>query len=525
MANKSLFASYAGKFLPRAAAKNRAGAPAYEFTPRHKLAQLAMTGTLSNTFYASGREQLAELVAMLPEVDAPFIAKTAIYARKRGHMKDMPALLLAALTVRDPALFQAAFGRVADNGRMVRTFVQIMRSGAVGRKSLGSRPKAMVEQWLNSASDRTLIQASVGQSPSLADVIKMVHPKPASAARRAFYAYLIGKPYDVTLVPDAIRAFEAFKRDASNPVPDVPFQMLTALELTPQHWAEIAKSAGWQMLRMNLNTFDRQCVFAIDGMAELVASRLRDPAEIAKSRVLPYQLMAAYANANTDVPAIVRDALQDAMEFAVANVPAIAGNIVICPDVSGSMSSPVTGYRAGASSKVRCIDVAALVAASLLRTNRQARVLPFECDLVDVDLNPRDTVMTNAAKLAAVGGGGTNCSAPLRKLNKERADVDLVVFVSDNESWVDARADGRTGLMAEWTKLKGRNPAAKLVCIDIQPNGTTQAPEREDVLNVGGFSDAVFDTIASFASGSMGPAHWVGEIEKIELDLSAKGVA
>ena len=51
--------------------------------------------------------------------------------------------------------------------------------------------------------------------------------------------------------------------------------------------------------------------------------------------------------------------------------------------------------------------------------------------------------MTNAAKLASIGGGGTNCSAPLAQLNAERAKVDLVVFVSDNESWVDATPVGR----------------------------------------------------------------------------------
>jgi len=30
------------------------------------------------------------------------------------------------------------------------------------------------------------------------------------------------------------------------------------------------------------------------------------------------------------------------MELAIANVPEIVGSVVVCPDVSGSMSSPVT---------------------------------------------------------------------------------------------------------------------------------------------------------------------------------------
>ena len=50
----------------------------------------------------------------------------------------------------------------------------------------------------------------------------------------------------------------------------------------------------------------------------------------------------------------------------------------MCPDVSGSMHSPVTGFRKGATTAVRCIDVAALVAAAVLRKNPDAEVIPFE---------------------------------------------------------------------------------------------------------------------------------------------------
>lgn len=224
-------------------------------------------------------------------------------------------------------------------------------------------------------------------------------------------------------------------------------------------------------------------------------------------------------NADAAVPQAVRDALQDAMEVALANVPEFGGNVVVCPDVSGSMASPATGYRKGSTSTVRCIDVAALVAASVLRRNPKARVLPFENHVVDIHLNARDTAMTNAAKLAAVGGGGTNCSAPLAQLVRQKAKVDLVLFVSDNQSWVDAsqHAHQGTGTMQEWRKLKAMNPQAKLVCVDIQPTVTTQAKNDADVLNVGGFSDRVFDVVASFASSGAEPDHWVRTIDAVEL--------
>ena len=121
--------------------------------------------------------------------------------------------------------------------------------------------------------------------------------------------------------------------------------------------------------------------------------------------------------------------------------------------------------------------------------------------------------MTNASALAKIGGGGTNCSAPLTLLNQEKANPDLVIFISDNESWADPKANRGTAMMAEWEKLKNRNPKAKLVCIDIVPDITTQAPDRKGILNVGGFSDTVFDIIASFAAGADASQHWIKQIE------------
>jgi 60 kDa SS-A/Ro ribonucleoprotein len=71
--------------------------------------------------------------------------------------------------------------------------------------------------------------------------------------------------------------------------------------------------------------------------------------------------------------------------------------------------------------------------------------------------------------------------------------------------------------MQEWNKFRRRNPQARLVCIDAQPYGTTQAAERDDILNVGGFSDQVFDLIAEFARGTLHADHWIGEISRLRI--------
>lgn len=517
MVNKAIFKTYFGKFLPGTDTKNHEGAAAYAMGPREALAQYAATGTFNGTFYADGADQLEAVQALALEVEPEFLAKVAIYAAEHGHMKDMPVTLLALLSWLDGATFARAFPRVVKSGKMLRGFVAVMRSGAAGRKSLGTRPKKLVEAWIERASTEQFVRAMVGNDPSLPDVIRMVHPKPATAERKALYAWAIGRPYDYGALPALVQAFEAFKRDQSLAVPDVPFQLLTALPLTQKHWAAIARKGNWQMVRQNLNTFARKGVFEERAMVKLIADRLADAEEIRKAKVFPYQLMMAWKMADRAVPEKVHDALQDAMEVAIRNVPEVPGRIVLCPDVSGSMGSPVTGYRKGATSQVRCIDVAGLMAAAFLRRNPKARVLPFENAVVPVALNRRDTVMTNAEKLASIGGGGTNCSAPLKVLADERAKVDLVVFISDNESWVDARPRGQaTAMMTEWARIKRLNPAARLVCLDIQPTVATPAKAGPDVLNVGGFSDAVFGVIAAFASGERGD-HWVKTIEAIDF--------
>lgn len=519
MANKTLFATTPGKLLPRVDAVNAAGGAAYALPPKAALAQYAATGCLNGTFYADAPTQLAAVLALCDAVDPAFIAKAAIHARERGAMKDMPALLAAVLSLRAPALLPAVFARVIDSPKMLRNFVQILRSGVVGRKSLGTAPKRLVQKWLDAASDLTLLNGSVGNDPSLADIVKMMHPRPLNPAREALYGWLIGRKVDEAKLPEVVQRFERAKR-GEGPAPRLDFRLMTGLPLTTADWKALAHGMSWTAARMNLNTLARHGVFAdaADGIVDVLAARLRDPVSVAKAKAFPYQLLVALRMLRAEVPMKIREALQDALEIAIGNVPAVAGQVVVCVDVSGSMGSPVTGYRAGATTAVTCREVAALMAVSLLKRNPLTRVLPFDNALHEVTLNPRDSLVTNAAKLSRLGGGGTDLHLPLARLNLERARADMVVYVSDNQSWLDSRsAPQASATLREWALFKARNPDAKLVCVDVQPYADTQGAEREDILNVGGFGDSVMEVIARFAAGELSPEHWVGEIEKVAL--------
>jgi 60 kDa SS-A/Ro ribonucleoprotein len=541
MANKSLFASLKSRFV-RADTGNEAGGRAYQFTPKHALAQLAATGCFNGAYYAEAEEQLATLKTLIDQMDDnSFLAKLAVYSRQRAMMKDMPVALLLALSKRDTRLFHQVFDRVVDNGRTLRTLVQFVRSGQFGRKGLSYSLQRAVQRWLNTASVEKLLSASIGNDPSLRDVLRLARPTPPDNARRALFGWLTDKPVEKWApateadLPEEVLALAAFRKAETSEAQvrilgnlHARWDLLADTAKGPAVWAAIARKMGPQALRMNLNTLVRHGVIGPDAdpeMVEYVAARLADPEEIRRSRQFPYQFLAAYMHAGDEVPQKIKTALHEAAEIACGNVPELPGPVVIGLDVSGSMGSAVTGRRGrGATSKMRCVDVAALFAAAILRRNPDSVVIPFDTTAYDVRVDPSDSVLSLAERLAAYGGGGTNCSLPLAAANARYHDRRFAgcVLVSDLESWVGVGRGGSTAVVTEWQafvanqkRLGGKEAAPKLVCIDLQPYTTTQAPERSDILNVGGFSDAVFSVMAAFLADDAG--RFAAEVETVEL--------
>jgi 60 kDa SS-A/Ro ribonucleoprotein len=538
--NRNLFGSLFGK-RTRADTVNEAGGRAYRLTPKHALAQLAATGCFNGAFYASDEQQLDTLIALAEQVeDNVFLAKLALYSRERAYMKDMPAALLLILSRRDPALFRRAFARVVDNGRVLRTLFQMLRSGRFGRKSLSYCLQRAFQGWLNGAKVGTLLSASVGNDPSLRDVLRLARPTPADNARRALFGLLTGKPVEAWApateadLPAEAAALAAFRKAATE---DEQVALLEGVRLRwdlladsargPRVWKAIARQMGPQALRMNLNTLLRHGVFTDDvEMVRYVAERIADADEIRRSRQFPYQYLAAYLNAEVALHGPIKEALGRAAEVACGNVPELPEPVLIGLDVSGSMGSPVTGARGrGATSKMRCVDVAALFAAALVRRNPGSVVIPFDTQAYRTTVTPDEPILDLAARLARYGGGGTDCALPLAEANDGYSDRRFAgcVLVSDMESWVGAGRAGSTGVLTQWEqfaatqrRLHGAGwDGPKLVCINVQAYTTAQAPERPDVLNVGGFSDAVFGVVASFLADDS--ERFVREVEAVEL--------
>lgn len=512
--NKKLFANQ--NSVVAANTVNNAGGKAYSKSNQEALASYVVTGCFGDTFYTKAEEQLDKVIALASECDPLFVMQAAMYSRKNALMKDMPVALLAYLAGAGRVdLVKQAFPSVVNNTTELRKFVDMIRSGKFGRKSFGSGLKNLINEFLTSQNEEKLFNGSIG-TPSMKDILTLTHPKPKTTKQEALFGYFIGKDVEATKLPKLVADFELFKKKLTKEVPNVPFRFLTNCELSEKDWAKIGRDMPWNTLRMNLNMLERNGVFKDQDNIDFVAKKLADKAEVKKSSVFPYQLLTTYQTVKDgSMPKEIILALHDALEHATENVPVFPKNTYIAVDVSGSMSSPVTGYGS-AQTKTKCVDAAALFASCIIRQNPLATVLPFDTRLHNVNtLNPRDSVMTNADKLSKYGGGGTACNIAFNYAVGKK--VDLFVMISDNESWADYNSTERTwgsgtGSQAHWKNIKKQNPNAKLVLIDIQPSSTSQVSKDKDVLFVGGFSDNVFSVINEWYNNK--GSDFVGQIQK-----------
>lgn len=510
--NTNLFSSNSrGKSVPATNAVNEAGGVAYARTPEMELAQLAVTGCFGNTFYTKAEDQLKRILDLANKCSPEWVAKVAVYSRQQGLLKDMPAVLCAILATKNTGLLKAVWSRCINDVKMLRNFVQVIRSGVTGRKSFGNAPRNLIRKYFDSRTAEQIFRASLGSNPSIGDIIKLVHPKPKDEATSMTYAYLTGKEVAARgVLPQVLQDYLAFREDQTRPIPDLNFQFLSSLPLTKAQWTQLCRTSSWTTLRMNLNTFQRHGVFEDAKVVKEVIARLTNEDEIAKAKPMPWQLYAAYVNMSDDIPQGVRLALARAADLSLGNIPDLPDNLVIGVDTSGSMQGVITGHR-GAPSKVKCVDVAALFASAMVAKCPTARVIPFDTTYRR-GFKTLGSIVDTAKALSEFGGGGTHCHIPIQESVGKK--VDAIVIISDNESWGIHGYRGSPSMEA-WRQVQQTNPNAKLVCIDITPSRTTQVVDEQNVLNIGGFSDAVFDVLGKFLNGSA--KTWMESINAISL--------
>jgi len=124
---------------------NREGFAAWTPSDSALLEQLAMTGTLGHSFYASAKEQTEEALALLDRAEPEAIAKAIVRGRQEGFIRAFPILGLVKLSVKSPELFQQVFEQVIVTGNDLKDFLDLVRR----MRGLGRGVKRAIHGWLD----------------------------------------------------------------------------------------------------------------------------------------------------------------------------------------------------------------------------------------------------------------------------------------------------------------------------------------------------------------------------------------
>jgi 60 kDa SS-A/Ro ribonucleoprotein len=503
--------------------RNTSGGSGYSLEPHCVVTTLALTLCPSTAQTTREEELSSPLVNAAQDVDSTFLARLAGYCRHRRNLREAPALLCAVLADREGDIFRAAAGQVLDDLQILRRFGYYAKSGLTGRISYGSRLKKFFQRWIDAAPESELFLGSGGRNPSVADLIRLSHPRPKNARRESFYAYLLGRNTRPELLPQVVREFEEFRADSTAHPPDLPVNLLLKTAPAQRELCEIAFRAGWRDTLQYLNAFARGGVFDYGDLSYTVAERLRDPEELRANAAGPEVLFAALGWADPQVPDHVQQALEAALDQVLCQIQLPDDlKIAVALDVSGSMHCPCR-FRPGDLSNgaergsVKLLDLAALFAGGLLQNSLRGLLLGFdEKAWVRHFETTGSALLKEIVHTSGIGAGRSDCAAPLRLLNEKQEKRDLVVLISDNQSWADVAGNGGGALLEEWNRFRTRNPQARLICLDLQPEGSAPWPQRRDVLCLSARSERVFPVITEFAAGLITTEDQVREIRRFD---------
>jgi 60 kDa SS-A/Ro ribonucleoprotein len=364
-----------------------------------------------------------------------------------------------------------------------------------------------VRTWIGGISEYHAVKyGSVNsEGVTLRDILRLTHPKPSSDVLSERFGWLAGsRKGNLTLNPQ-ILSLEKLKRATTEEeivqlvrqgrlpyevvVPSVP-------KMTKAVWAELLRQAPYMNLLRNLRSFREHGVFEDQANVEYVVGRLTDPRAVEASRVLPFRFFDAL-KAFTFTSACdmqIRDAIASGLELSFVNLPNFGSetHVTIGSDVSGSMGDAVSE-----NGSTRYIDICGLFTGALLKRTEKVLALPFQSQVIEREFSKHDGVVTTAAKISSLMGGGTAVGAPIQYLLNRKIKTDVFIGITDNEEWAYGSGHNVSGKFYDlWLRYKKEvNPNAQAFLITIAPYRDAVAPMVEGVHFIYGWSDKVLNYI------------------------------
>lgn len=451
---------------------NLAGGSAYSESPELELVSLLLTSFVQDKFYESAQAQVDRVQSLVKQVDPEFAAKAAVYARQEMGMRSISHVLAVALipylkgTDFGRDFYKAVVRRPDDMTEMFALFLSTREEKFI--------PMAMREGFKEAFDKfdnyRIAKYRGEGKKFSLVDLVNIVHPIPTEKNADALRHLVEG-----TLV--STDTWEAKLTEAG--------KSENVEESKSQAWGSLLSDGqlGYFAALRNIRNILEQAPDQIDALVSL----LKDPEKIKTSLVLPFRFLTALEAlrvGNVPIPTSVLDAIVEAVDISLENVPVMDGKTLVMLDESGSMTfSPYGGNRTPPA------RIGALFAAALVRANN-ADLVMFDLSARYINLPPAPILTQAVLMEREMHGGGTNLNAAFDLITGQHQKYDRIIILSDMQSWAHHRSG--PAMVEKYTSAVGQRPI--IYSFDLNGYGTLSFPEKQ-VFAIAGFSEKVFEVM------------------------------
>lgn len=452
---------------------NKEGHAAYAMTDKKKLiTQVLCSFFNEKKFYGDNSDEMQEVIKRVVATSPEFIAKLAVFARKEFNMRSVSHVLISYLA-HEPEGKQ--YTRKAVKAVCLRgddaTEIMACYLNMFGKPIPNALRKGLADV-LQGFDEYTLAKyKGSGKNVKMRDLLCLCRPTPKSEAQSDMWKRCLEDKLEVPVTWET-----ELSRNGNN----------------KETWEKLIDSGkvGYMACLRNL----RNILNAKPSNMNKVLDYIQNPEAVRRSRQLPFRFLAAYKELQDIGTSKVFDALENAVEASVENMPKLEGTTVIAVDVSGSM-----GCYVSANSKVKCYEIAFLLGAMANKICEDSVFYTFNSTAQKYPLSSRSGILQTA--LNARCSGGTNMYAPFEEMIKDRIKADRVIILSDNEC--------NGGWFSEPVQKiadKYRNKINKNLwvhAIDLQGYGTQQFHgARTNVIS--GWSEKVFAFIKLAEQGEGG---------------------
>ena len=537
--------------------RNFMGEMAFKMEDKEELISTVMTTFLQGEYYEKESTKIARIQELLKKVDPLFAAKLAIYARNEGNLRSVTHFVAAEIakyvsgTDWGKRFYNRIVVRPDDMSEIVSAYAHI---NGMSQKDISKIPNAMKGGFKTALERLDAYQLDKykmkNREVSLIDLIRLFHPKGNQKNAEAFKRLVNGESleglYETKILEkEMTKAGQLTKNATEDEKKEAKHEAISDV---------LGNVKGMPIMNLIRNL--RNIILYAPDKVEDACAQLRIKDKILKSRLLPFRFATAYAEAekkprdkpDTDTAIAfesdkakneltkaqfnslkrsVLNALEDAIQYSVGNIPELEGNVAILVDHSGSCRGDAGGSSVvSAFSKTSTAMIGNLFGSMMAYRQKNVYIGLFGDKLIDVPMDRNMKMLDFNKKSFDEGarcglGTETGIYDFMRKCVDEKKKVDNVVVFSDCQignntyeftPWYGDKSSDRGGHFHELFKeFKKLNPMCNWIVVNLRQSGGTSVFDKSmRILNIAGWSDKIFDVIKSNCKG------WDAVIKEIE---------